>query len=147
VVEVRSIGRHEFNRLYPYTGELTSFIGEGAEWFANDARSVVGIVARRAAQPAWKYAVLKRSGFGDFRVWHVGEASGDLQTTRDECRRAMTAVESAVEIDAKARSASQKEPLQYFPQPNKGSPLVVLMILAGDIITITFVLLWRFRWR
>lgn len=146
-MEVRSISRREFNRLYPYTGELTPFIGEGAEWFTNDARSVVGIVARRAAQPAWRYAVLKRSGFGDFRIWHVGEATGDLQTTRDECRRAMTVVETVPEMDAKSRSASPKGPLQCFQQPDKGRPLVVLMILAGDIITITFVWLWLFRWR
>lgn len=59
----------------------------------------------------------------------------------------MTAVESAPEIDAQARPASPKGPLQYFQLPNKGNPSVVLMILAGDIITITFVLLWLFRWR
>jgi len=29
----------------------------------------------------------------------------------------------------------------------RGGPMVVLTILAGDIITITFVLLWLFRWR
>jgi len=91
-VEVRSIGRQEFHRLYPYTGELTGFIGEGAEWFTDDARSVVGIIARPAAQPTWKYAVLKRSRSGDLRVRHVGEVNGDLQTTRDACRRAMTAM-------------------------------------------------------
>jgi hypothetical protein len=143
-VEVRSIGRREFHRLYPYTGELTGFIGEGAEWFTDDARSVVGIIARPAAQPTWKYAVLTRSRSGDLLVRRVGEVNGDLQTTRDECRRAMTAVESTPEADEKAGSVSQQEPLQHVPQPDK-SPLVVLMILAGDIITIAFVLLWLIR--
>jgi hypothetical protein len=53
---------------------------------------------------------------------------------------------SAPETDAKARAASQKG-LPYFQQPDKGTPLAALMILAGDIITIAFVLLWLFRWR
>jgi len=34
-----------------------------------------------------------------------------------------------------------------FQSPDKGGPSVVLIILAGDIITIVFALLWLFRWR
>jgi hypothetical protein len=147
-VEVRSIGRREFHRLYPYTGELSPFIGEGAEWFTNEAGSVVGIIARRATQPAWKYAVLKRSSFGDFQVWHVGEVNGDIQTTRNECGRAMTAVDSGSETVGGIHLTSRKEPLQYFfQQPHRNSPWVVIMILAGDIITVSLVLFWLFRRR
>jgi hypothetical protein len=73
--------------------------------------------------------------------------SGDLQTTGDEYRRAMTVVESGAEADEKVGFASQEGSTQYFQQMDKGSPLVVLVILAGDIITITFALLWLFRWR
>jgi hypothetical protein len=145
-VEVRRIGRQEFNRLYPYSGELIRFIGEGAEWFTNDARSVVGIIARSAAQRAWNYAVLKRSKFGDFRVWHLGEAYGNLQSTRDECRRAMTVMQIATNAEKHARFALQPHP-QFFQPLDKGSPLVVLMILLGDVVTICIVLLWLFHWR
>ena len=147
VVEVQSIGREEFHRLYPYTGKLTAFIGEGAEWFTNDGRSVVGIVTRDSIQPAWNYAVLTRDMLGDFQVTHVGKISSDLQTTREKCRLAMTAEESAPKTDDMALPISPKGPPEYFQLPHKGSPLVVLLILAGDIITIAVVLLWLFCWR
>jgi hypothetical protein len=72
---------------------------------------------------------------------------GGLQTTGDECRRAMAIVESATEANKKVGSASPEGFMQYFPQMDKGSPLVILTILAGDFLTITFVLFWLFRWR
>jgi hypothetical protein len=147
VVEVRNISRDEFDRLYPYTGKMTAFIGEGAEWFTNDTKSVVGIITRHSIQPAWNYAVLKRDVLGEFQVTHVGKASSDLQTTREECRLVMTAEASAPESNAMALPASPKGPPQHFQLPDKGRPVVVLLILAGDIITITFVLVWLFRWR
>jgi hypothetical protein len=53
----------------------------------------------------------------------------------------------APETDENAHSASQKELPQYLQQTDKGRPSVVLMILAGDIIAIAFVLLWLCRWR
>jgi len=53
----------------------------------------------------------------------------------------------APETDEKARSASRQELPQYLRQTDKGSSLVVLMVLAGDIITIAFVLLWLFHLR
>jgi hypothetical protein len=146
-VEVRSIDREEFLRLYPYTGKITAFIGEGAEWFTNDARSVVGIVTRDSIQPAWNYAVLRRNVVGDFQVTHLGNAGSDLQRTREECRLAMTVVESVPETKATAPTVSPLGPPPQFQFPDKGRPLVVLLVLAGDIITIAFVLLWVFRWR
>jgi hypothetical protein len=53
----------------------------------------------------------------------------------------------ARETDEKAHSTSQNKLPQYLQQTDKGSPLVVLMILAGDIIAVAFVLLWLFGWR
>jgi hypothetical protein len=146
VVEVRSISREEFHRLYPYTGKMAAFIGEGAEWLTNDTRTVVGIITRHSIRPPWNYAVLTRDVLGDYQVTHIGKASNDLQTIREECRLAMTAEEPAPETDQKAGSVSPQEPLQYVQQSNKG-PLVILMVLAGDIITIAFVLLWLIRCR
>jgi hypothetical protein len=145
-VEVRSIGREEFHRLYPYTGKMTAFIGEGAEWFTNDTRSVVGIITHHSIQPPWNYAVLTRDMLGDYQVTHVGKASDSLQMIREECRLAMTSEGPAPKADEKAHPASPEGLLQYLPQPDKG-PLVVLMVLAGDIITIAFVLLWLIRCR
>jgi hypothetical protein len=72
---------------------------------------------------------------------------GDVQTTQDKCRRATTAVESTPETAQKPRSASQEGLEHCFQSPDKGGPSVVLIILAGDIITIVFALLWLFRWR
>jgi hypothetical protein len=142
-VEVRSIGQEEFRQAYPYTGKMTAFIGEGVEWLADDARTVVGIITRHSIQPEWNYAVLKRNVLGDFQVTHVGKASNDLEIVQKECRLVMMAGESVPETDKTAHSAPQPEPL---PQRDKG-PLVVLMILAGDITTLAFVLLWLFRCR
>jgi hypothetical protein len=123
---------------------MVAFIGEGTEWFTNDTSNVVGIITRHSIRPPWNYAVLTRDVLGDFHVTHIGKASDDLQTTREECRRLMTAEESAPETDEKACPVSTAGLLRYFPQPNKG-PLVVLMVLFGDIITIAFVLLWLIR--
>jgi hypothetical protein len=53
----------------------------------------------------------------------------------------------APERDEKADTALQNGSPPYFQQPHKGSPLVALVVLAGDIVTIVFVLLWMFRWR
>jgi hypothetical protein len=53
----------------------------------------------------------------------------------------------APETDEKAHSTSQTEIPQCLQQTDKGSPSVVLMILAGDIIAIAFVVLWVVRWR
>lgn len=53
----------------------------------------------------------------------------------------------APETDEEIHSTSQKELPPCFQQAEKGSPLVVPMILGGDIITIAVVLLWLFRWR
>jgi hypothetical protein len=48
--------------------------------------------------------------------------------------------------DKQAHATSQRKTMTHSQHSDKG-PLVVLMILAGDIITIAFVLLWLLRWR
>jgi hypothetical protein len=58
----------------------------------------------------------------------------------------MTAEEAVPKTGEKTRSVSQEGLSQYFPRPDK-RPLVVLMVLAGDVITIAFVLLWLIRCR
>jgi hypothetical protein len=146
-VAVHSIGRKEFNRLFPYTGELTPFIGKEVEWFTDDARSAVGIIGRSPSQPAWRYAVLKRSQFGDFKVAHLGEALADLPTTRDECQRAVAAAESKPTAGVHEVVVPQAEPALEIQQKPWGSLALVVLILAADVVTIGIVVLLVHHWR
>ena len=144
---VRSIGRKEFNRLFPYTGELTPFIGEGVEWFTDDGRRAVGIVGRSSSQPAWRYAVLKRSQFGNFRVTHLGEASADLPTIRDQCRRAVAAAEHELTAaPAPEVAGSQTDPTLEFPEKPRSSLAVVVLILAADVVVIAIIVSLIHHW-
>jgi hypothetical protein len=146
-VAVRPIGRREFNRLFPYTGELTPFIGKEVEWFTDDARSAVGIIGRSRTQPAWRYAVLKRSQLGDFKVAHLGEAFADLPTTRDECQHAVAAAECEPTTEVHEVVVPQADPTLEIQQKPWGSLALVVLILAADVVTIGIVVLLIHHWR
>ena len=143
---VRPIDRKEFNRLFPYTGELTPFIGEGVEWFTDDARRVMGIVGRSSSRPPWRYAVLKRSQFGDYKVAHLGRASADLPTIRDQCRRAVAAAECEPTAAAPEVAGSQTEPALEVQEKPRSSLAVVVLILAADVIVIGVIALLIHHW-
>jgi hypothetical protein len=146
-VAVRPIGRKEFNRLFPYTGELTPFIGKGVEWFTDDARSAVGIIGRSRTQPAWRYAVLKRSQLGDFKVTYLGEALADLPTTRNVCQRAVAAAECQSTAGVHEVVTPQTEPTLEFQEKPWGGLAVVVLILAADVVTIGIIVLLVHHWR
>jgi len=145
-VAVRPINRQEFNRLFPYTGELTSFIGEGVAWFTDDARRVMGIVGRSSSRPPWRYAVLKRSQFGDFKVSRLGEASADLPTIRDECQRAVAAAEIEPTEAAPEVAGSQTEPALEFEEKPRSSLAVVALILVADVVVVGIIVLLIHHW-
>ena len=144
---VRPIGRKEFNTLLPYTGELTSFIGEGAKWFTDNARNVIGIIGRSTSQPVWRYAVLRRSRLGDFRVSHLGEALPDLPITRDECQRAVAAAECEPTSRAYEVVVPRVEPTLVLQEKPWSSLGVVVLILAADVATTGIIVLLVRHWR
>jgi hypothetical protein len=145
-VAVRTIDRKEFDRLFPYTGQLTPFIGEAVEWFTDDARRAVGVIGRSPSQPAWRYAVLKRSQFGDFKVAHLGEALADLPAIRDECQRAVAAAEGEPPAVPPEVAAPQAEPTIEFQEKPWSSLAVVVFILAADVVVIGVIVLSAHHW-
>jgi len=145
-VAVRPINRKEFNRLFPYTGELTPFIGEGVEWFTDDARRAVGIVGRSSSQLAWRYAVLRRSQFGDFKVAHLGEASADLPTIRDECQRAVAEAENEPTAAAPEVAGSQTDPTLELQEKPRSSLAVVALVLVADVVVIGIIVVLIHHW-
>jgi len=146
-VAVRPIERQEFNRLFPYTGELTPFIGEGVEWFTDEGRRAVGIVGRSSTQPAWRYAVLKRSQFGDYKIAQLGDASADLPTIRDECQRAVAAAEYEPTAAAPEVAGSQTGLALEVQEKPRSSLAVVALILAADVAVIGIIVLLIHHWR
>ncbi len=145
---VQKIGRDEFVHLYPDVKGLTPFIGdaEEVEWFTDDARNALGLIFRSTVQPVWRYAVLKRSRRGDFRVLHLGAEFIDLPTTRDKCLLAITAAEYQAEAGDDKLLVPQRQPEQRVEEKHWGSLVVVLLILAGDLVTIGVVLLMLRHW-
>lgn len=99
-MEIRRIRREEFNQLVSFASELTPFIGEGAEWFTDDACTAVGVVTRGLSRLVWSYAVLKRGRVGDFKVVSLGEDYSDLRLAGDACLGAMTAARQSKRIDS-----------------------------------------------
>lgn len=68
LVTIKRISRWEFNLFLPKHFFLESIVGEEVAWWADDARSIIGTIARGAAEPSWRYILLERNGDGDFRV-------------------------------------------------------------------------------
>ena len=145
---VQKIGRDEFARLYPDVRGLTPFIGEAEEfeWFANAERNALGLIFRSSRQPIWRYAVLKRSMRGDFRVSHLDAEFVDLQSTRDKCLLAISAAESQPEIIDAKLLVPQRQPQQGVEEKHRNSLIVVLLVLAGDLVTVGIVVLLLLHW-
>ena len=108
---IRSVDREEFNRIFTFDRELVPYIGEELEWYANDAKNVIGVVARRFSDSCWNYAILRRSVLGDFVVATLSRDFMDLQTARVACRQEMAApwqqAQERLAIRTSGRTTSQ----------------------------------------
>lgn len=144
---VQKIARKEFVHLYPGVKGLTPFIGdaEDVEWFTDDARSVLGLIFRSKRQPIWRYAVLKRSQRGDFRVSQFGAEFIDLQSTRDQCRRAIMAAEWQPDTGDDRVLVSTRQLEAHLEKKHWGNLVVVALIVIGDLVTVGVVLLMFLR--
>jgi len=70
---------------------LSPHMGEEVEWYVDDDRSTIGIIARGNPSSAWSYAILKRNANGEFRVSTLSQEFKDLSAARGDCLQEMEA--------------------------------------------------------
>jgi hypothetical protein len=148
-VAVKSIRRKEFARLCRYSDNLTPFIGEGAEWFADDNGKTLAVIGRNRSRSIWNYVVLKQSAPGVYRVSRLGGTSSDLPTIRDECRQAVLEADLEPKIWKQKCAVPQEETPPYDQEKPLGSMIVVVLILVADaiVIAVTLGLVLHHYWR
>ena len=89
---IKNISRAEFNRMFTFDSELAPYIGDEVEWFADDAKNVIGVIARGVSGSCWSYAILRRNVLGDFVASTLGkDVFMDLQIALAACLWEMAA--------------------------------------------------------
>jgi hypothetical protein len=88
---ISNVSRKEFNRLFTFDSELAPFIGDELEWYADDAKNVIGTIARGILGSCWGYTILRRNVLGDFLASTLSRNFMDLQTARVACLQEMAA--------------------------------------------------------
>ncbi len=101
---ISSVSRKEFNRLFTFDSELAPYIGEELEWYADEAKNVIGTIARGILGFRWSYTVLRRNVLGDFLASTLSRNFMDFQTARVACLQEMAAA-----CDGQDRVESQKD--------------------------------------
>jgi len=116
---ISSISREEFDQIFTFGTELTPYIGEELEWYANDAKSLIGVVARRCLDSCCNYAILRRSVLGDFVVATLSRDFMDLQTARVACQQEMMTSRQQAQKQSAIWSSGQPagQIAQSLPQP------------------------------
>ena len=82
---MRTIDQNEFEQLFPYKQELSPLIGEGVEWFADDASDIIGNIGRDISRKIWNYLILERSELGFFLAANISEQFFNFQMVRVKC--------------------------------------------------------------
>jgi hypothetical protein len=67
-MKIKSISRWEFNRFVPRNFVLESFVGNQVGWWADEARSIIGTIARGTVEPRWRCVMMVQDADGGFRV-------------------------------------------------------------------------------
>ena len=102
---ISNISRDEFNRIFTFDSELAPYIGEEVEWYTDDAKKIIGVIARGVSGSCWSYAILRRNALGDFVASTLGrDFFVNLQIARAACLREMAAA-----YDDQDRVASSRE--------------------------------------
>lgn len=91
ILAIKNIGRWEFNRLLPHHLVLESLTGEQVEWFANQAKNLIGTIALTKTGRSWNYAILRRNKLGNFQVCDIGQNFFNLKQTLVQFTYAMVA--------------------------------------------------------
>ena len=91
--------------MFTFGSELAPYIGDEVEWYADDAKNVLGVIAEGISGSSWNYTTLRRNVLGDFFVSTLGRNSfKDPQTARYACLLEMKAP-----YDGQDRVASQRD--------------------------------------
>jgi len=92
-VQIKSIGRPEFDRLLPLHALLETSIGEEVDWFRDAVENTIGTLAFSPGNSGWSYAVLRRDWAGGFQVCDLRTNLCSLDAARIDFRLAMAAAE------------------------------------------------------
>ncbi len=87
----KSISRSAFIRFLPTVNFLESVTGEGVEWFVDDAREFLGIVARNKTGNEWTAVVLERDTEGQFRSIEIADDFRSRRQARQQLLLTVTA--------------------------------------------------------
>ena len=88
---IKNISRAEFSRIFPFDSELAPYIGDEVEWYVDNAKYVIGIIAIGISGSCWSYTILRCNAVGDFLVSTLGRDFIYLQTARAACLQEMAA--------------------------------------------------------
>ena len=91
---IKNIARWEFNQLMPRHLVLEDLMGEQVEWFANQAKNLIGTIALTKVGRSWNFAVLRRNMLGNFQVCDIGQNFFNLRQTMVQFRYAMVAAKN-----------------------------------------------------
>jgi hypothetical protein len=93
-VQIKNIGRPEFERFLLFHAILEMAMGREVEWFSDAVENTIGTIAFSPGERGWNYAVLRRDWTGDFQVLDLGANLYSLESARIDFRRAMAEAES-----------------------------------------------------
>src|ERR1035437_1111950 len=91
---LKAISRYEYDKLMPGRAVLERFTGKQVEWFANDAKNVLGAVDHARTGGTWSYVVMKKNVRDVFRVLELKSKLASRAEAEVRLRRAMEAAES-----------------------------------------------------
>ena len=73
---INSISRAEFNRMFTFDSELAPYIGDEVEWYADDAKNVIGVIARGVARSEFWGVIARDPAFAkEGVVWEKGDSA------------------------------------------------------------------------
>ena len=90
---IKNIAQGEFQPLVPEHEILDGFIGTEVEWYANDAKTILGVIALDNSGKTWNYVVFRRQVTGAFRACKLSWDCDDRQVARVQLLLAMEANE------------------------------------------------------
>ena len=81
---IKRITRAEFDRFEPQRAAEAEEVFEEVEWFRDEGRTVIAVLARHRADDDWAYAVLGRDEHGTFRAFESEVGFPGPDETRTE---------------------------------------------------------------
>ena len=87
-MQINNISQCEFNLLFPNGCYIGILVGHQVEWFADEAKGVLGTIGEDRTASDWLWAVLRRDDTGKFRVTQIANPKS-LPGARAELLHAM----------------------------------------------------------